>query len=173
MTIMQGTDNNGLPEPGPRHKPGPEAEHRFPAGSPGRADSPETWEDEVRLDHLLRRLPDAPLSSNFTACVLSQAAREASGRTPEASQARWPSFTETLLSWRWSARLAVASALVAVTLLSVHQYHVSARQEVARSVAEVSCVASLPMDVLMNFEAIQRLPETSREVDIELLAALK
>ena len=63
-----------------------------------------------------------------------------------------------------------------ICVLSVNQYRISAREEVARSVAEVSRVAALPsLDVLMNFDAIKRLPEIpkDRQVDVELLAALK
>ncbi|MBM3839923.1 MAG: hypothetical protein FJ398_18525 [Verrucomicrobia bacterium] len=172
---MQGTDNNGLPKPGQRHRPAHEAEHRLPLDQSHHGDHAGASEEEARLDHLLRRLPDAPLSSNFTSQVLNLAAREASGRTPSASRALWLSFTETVLSSRWAGRLAIVSVIVAVTALSVHQYQAAARREVARSVAEVSRVASLPMDVLMNYEAIQRLRENpkDRELDLALLAALK
>ncbi|MBI2948458.1 MAG: hypothetical protein HYY23_12510 [Verrucomicrobia bacterium] len=171
--MMHGTDNNKSPNEEQRPGANPKAAHRLASDSPNCAEHQVAWEDEIRLNHLLHHLPDAPLPSNFTARVLSLAEQEADRRTPSALPGRWQSFTQVLLSMRWSARLAILSAIVAIGLVSVYQYQILARQEVARSVAEVSSVASLPMDVLMNFEAIQRLPEKSREVDVELLAALK
>ena len=131
---------------------------------------------EARLNRLLQRLPNAPISSNFTARVVSQARLEAGSKPMRLWFADWESFSESFLTVGAARRLAVAAGVVVISVLSVSQYRASARAEVARSVAVVSNLAALPsVDVLMHFDAINRLPEIpqSRELDVELLAALK
>ena len=133
-------------------------------------------EIEARLNRLLQRLPDAPLSSNFTARVLSQARLEAGNKAARLWIAGWEWFSDAVWATGAAPRLAVAAGVVFLSVLTVNQYRAFARAEVARSVAVVSNLAALPsVDVLMHFDAINRLPEIpqSREVDVELLAALK
>lgn len=154
----------------------PGEDTRFSAPPTDGAEHETDWENDLRLNHLLSRLPDAPVFSNFTARVLSQAEQVVRTRKQHPWLARWNWFAEALPSLGWAPQLAAGAAVVAVALFSFIQYRASARQEVARSVVAVSNVAALPsLDVLVNFEAIQRLPEVpkDRTVDVELLAALR
>ena len=125
---------------------------------------------------MLRRLPEAPVSSNFTALVFRQAEQVVRARKQHPWRARWESFEDVLRSLGWASRLATGAAVVALMFLCSIQFRAAAREEMARSVVAVSNVAALPSwEVLVNFEAIQRLPEVpeARAVDIELLAALR
>src|SRR5687767_14898079 len=47
------------------------------------------WEEETVLTRLLQRLPDAPLSSNFTAQVLLAVEHEERGRSRAPKVVRW------------------------------------------------------------------------------------
>lgn len=173
---MFGTDNNESHDALKHRRPtfGQERGAQ-PDPSDGR-DRQADWEDEIRLNHLLRGLPDAPISTNFTARVIDQVEREIGARPSSSWRERCAAWVRGFPSLRRASRLGIAAAVLMVGALFVYQYRIYARQEVARSVAEVSRVAALPgLDALMNFEAIQRLPEIpkSREVDVELLAALR
>src|SRR5437867_10645652 len=53
------------------------------------------WEEEAALNHVLSRLPQAPLSSNFTAQVLHAVGREQDGALTSATVAGWSRL------WRW------------------------------------------------------------------------
>lgn len=132
------------------------------------SETADDWELEYRLGESIRHLPGAPLSSNFTARVLRAVEQERA--TPTRSAAPW--------GLRWWLSLhrgrAVTMALVAIAAtLAAYQYtRVSARTELARSVARVSSVATLPsLEVLQDFEAINRLSQVSAGVDLDLLAA--
>ena len=142
----------------------------------GGAGPNEEQEADRRLNELLRRLPEAPVSSNFTALVLRQAEQVTRARKQHPRRARWESFEDVLRSPGWTSRLATGAAVVALILLCSIQFRAAAREEMARSVVAVSDVAAGPSwEVLVNFEAIQRLPEVpeARAVDVELLAALR
>ena len=153
-------------------------------GEEGRSSAPladgigsrEEREFDQRLNELLRRLPEAPISSNFTARVLRQAEQVARARKQHPWRVRWESLEDGLRSLGWASRLATGAAVVALVLLCSIHFRAAAREEMARSVVAVSNVAALPSwEVLVNFEAIQRLPEVpeARAVDVELLAALR
>src|ERR1019366_6668277 len=55
-----------------------------------------SWEDDLSLNHLLRQVPDAPISSNFTAQVLQLAAQENRGRSSPQ-----PRFWRWLMAGHW------------------------------------------------------------------------
>jgi hypothetical protein len=140
-----------------------EAEMRasFPAGSPELAD----WELDLALTRTLSDLPDAPVSSNFTARVLGELDRNTAAERVELS-ARWP--WRRLLPRTAVALSGVLSLAAILSLLSHHQ-QAQARQ-LAQSLATVSNVSSLPgPDVLQDFEAIRRL-NASPAPDEQLLA---
>ena len=120
---------------------------------------------DARLDALLRRLPDKPVASNFTARVLQGVERENTLRMEISPR---PFFRRGLY---WLPRLAVASVALTLGIFSYqHQAH-NRRVQLARSVAVVSQVASLPSaDELRDFDAIRRL---SQPADKELLALLR
>lgn len=124
------------------------------------------WEEELSLNHLLRQLPAAPLSSNFTAQVLNLVRQDT--RAPE-QRSGW----RRALFGRWMPRVATVAALVCVGLFSYRQHQTAERKEMARNLAEVSRMAtSPPLEVLENFDAIQRLAQVPQEADQDLIAAL-
>ncbi|MFM2295209.1 MAG: hypothetical protein RLZZ350_1622 [Verrucomicrobiota bacterium] len=117
---------------------------------------------DKQLDRVLRALPDRPVASNFTARVLQSVALEA---RPAPARRSW--FTA------WLPRFApVALALVAA--LCTYAARTNARSaELARSVAAVTQVASLPSpEVLKDFDAVRCL-NTQPAADRELLALLQ
>ena len=122
------------------------------------------WEEESGLNEYLARLPDAPVSSNFTSRVLLAVARETSpGTTRVQGVSGW-------IKLRWP-RIAFVSVLIGAMALSVGQYRAVKRTEMALDVVTVSRAAKVPHEWLQDFEAISRLSQPP--VDEELLAALQ
>jgi anti-sigma factor RsiW len=125
------------------------------------------WEKETVLTDLLAGLPDAPLSSNFTARVVQAAGREQQRAEAVRRRLTWQSVIRLL------PRSAMALVVVGIGFLSFHQYQQNTRSQIARSVVAVSAVATLPrMEWLQDFEAINRLNQVT-PMDDELLALLK
>ncbi len=127
------------------------------------------WEEDLRLNQLLQRVPDAPVSSNFTARVLG------------AIQLEERKEAQCSLLWRmgqWfrvslARKAAVATIIAGVSMLTYQQYRSGVREEMARNAAAVSSIVALPsVDVLENFEVIQGLNQLP-PVDVELLVALQ
>jgi hypothetical protein len=126
------------------------------------------WQDTMNNEpqevrKLLSRLPDAPMSSNFTARVM---------RAVELEELR----AARSRGWRWNwhsllPRAAVVAVAVVVTGLTVQYYVISAhREQIARSVAFVANAQPLPsVDALQNFDAIQRMGQPAH-ADEGLLA---
>jgi hypothetical protein len=126
---------------------------------------PADAELEARLTRMLARLPDVPVSSNFTARLM-QAVDLEDSRRPR----RW-SFT-----WNWHAllpRVAVTAAAVVFAGLTVHHYELAVRRTTfARNVALVAGSQPLPsVEALKNFDAIQRMGQP--HADEELLALMQ
>ena len=129
--------------------------------TPGPAD----LELEARLTEALARLPDAPVSSNFTTRLMQAIELE------EARQSRRWSF-----NWNWRARLpriAVTAAVILFAGVTFHHYELtSQRTRLARNVAFVAGSQPLPsVDALNNFDAIQRMSQP--RADDELLALMQ
>ena len=137
------------------------------------------WQEDVALQRLLKTLPEAPLSSNFTSLVMQQLHRDdAAPQTPS----RWalPRF--------WVRGLAYGSLALFVGVGTMYYRTMAGRFDMANSVATVTTVAQLvqpvamrqqtpvelppmpPVDIWENFEEIRRLPD---QVDTELLLALE
>jgi anti-sigma factor RsiW len=128
----------------------------------------ESFALESQLTASLQKLPDAPVSSNFTARVLEQA------RLEQRSAGRKPFGGSFILRWRWLVQTATAIVLVAAIGITWKQLQ-SARTagEMARTVSLVSEIPSLPSpELLRDFEAIQALGQAP-PADMELLALLK
>jgi hypothetical protein len=129
--------------------------------------SPAGWEDlalDNSLTAVLRRLPEAEVSSNFTARVLRSVelenARVARRATPGA------------LALRWLPRFALACALVVAAFVAGRQKLDTKRSaEMARSVASIPA-PSLPADILEDFDAIQVMSRTP-SADVQLLALME
>lgn len=120
---------------------------------------------DARLAALLRTLPDKPVASNFTARVLQTIEHE------NAARRRRSPWIILRSGWRWLPRMAMAALVLAFGVLSYQHQAQNRRVQMARSVAVVSQVASLPSaDELRDFEAIRRL---SQPADKELLALLR
>ncbi len=115
-----------------------------------------------QLRELLSRLPDAPVSSNFTARVLQAVELEES----RGSRRR-------VFEWNWRGffqRITVGAtvAVVAAVALQMHE-HSLARREMAKDVAMVASQQAPSVEALNNFDAIQRMSQTERP-DAELIA---
>ncbi len=127
------------------------------------------FQDETALTAALSRLPNPPVASNFTAQVMQAVEQE------EARAARGTGLGFNWRSWlvgpAFARRLAFALVVVGLGTLSVHQYALHNRNQVARSVVTLSTAATLPpLELLKDFDAIARLNELS---DPALLAALE
>ncbi|MEW6304299.1 MAG: hypothetical protein AB1705_12550 [Verrucomicrobiota bacterium] len=125
--------------------------------------------DDLTLNQLLEQLPDAPLSSNFTARVLQAVEREqrATERGLE-KMGRWSWLHEV----GWARAVTAVSMALAVGLLTTYVYQEHQRAELAQSLTHVTEVTSstIPsVDILKDFEAINRLSQKA-DVDYELLA---
>lgn len=128
------------------------------------------WEQEAALDRLLRELPPAPVSSNFTALVLQALDAEERVAARAAQAAPWR------LSW-WnifSPRVASVGLLLALGVAGAFEYRTYTQTQLARGVRDVSSVVALTgPDVLQDFEAIHELPAAPAKADLDLLAALQ
>jgi anti-sigma factor RsiW len=133
----------------------------------------EEYTEEQRLESLLHKLPNAPVSSNFTSLVLQAALREPREIAPPS---RFP--------WIRTAFARVATGLALVTIvgiLLVRQYRQADHSQMAESVSAFTEVASVmasdktsPEVLFRDFEAIQHLAIPSEsELDLELLVALQ
>ena len=134
----------------------------------------ETYELEAGLNHVLERLPNVPISSNFTSLVVQAVQKEQlSAQITLAPKSPWLQFR--LL------RLATGLAVVAVAgVLSIHQYRKAEQEKMVRNVASFTEVAAAmspeqkPGMVFQDFDAIERLTIPSEaELDLELFAALQ
>src|SRR5436190_9837367 len=76
-----------------------EQKKRFESLLSAHPDLRKEWEDELLLNTVLSRLPDVPVTSNFTSLVLQAAQRETK---PSAGRFFWPRF-----SWVYGAATAV------------------------------------------------------------------
>ena len=121
---------------------------------------------ESHLSEMLAKIPDAPVSSNFTTRLM-QAVELQESRRPR----RWN------FNWNWHAllpRIAVAAAVVLFAGATFHHYQLTGeRTRLAKNVALVAGAQPLPsMDALNNFDAIQRMSKPAH-ADEELLALLQ
>ena len=121
---------------------------------------------EARLSEALARVPDAPMPSNFTARVL-QAIDRAEARG--AGTRSW--------SWYWRVlvpRVAVAVAVVGFAGLAYQHHQFDKRAQLAKDVALLADAQPLPsVEALKNFDAIQRMSQTTPQADDKLLALLQ
>ncbi|HEX4265877.1 MAG TPA: hypothetical protein VH597_16205 [Verrucomicrobiae bacterium] len=125
------------------------------------------WEIEGRLTEILGRLPDVPVSSNFTARVLQAVERDAMAESrPKASRRAW--FLRLLLP-----RAAVATVLFGVGLFTYHEHVATERAEMVQGVKVVAGVSSLPSpEILQDFDTIRQMSSTPGP-DPELIALMK
>jgi hypothetical protein len=125
-----------------------------------------SWEDELSLNHLLRQMPNAPLSSNFTAQVMQRVVRE----NQHGAQAR-PGFWQRWVLGQWLPKLAGVAAVCCIGLLAYQHHEALARREVARTLAAMVATGN-SLDLFENFDAIERLNQAPLESDRDLIAVL-
>jgi anti-sigma factor RsiW len=125
-----------------------------------------SWEEDLSLNQLLRQAPDAPISSNFTARVLQMA--RATQRQAGGTKRAWRHW----LLDGWIPKVATAAVIMGIGLLSYHQHQLTARREMARTLATMA-TAGNSLELLQNFDAIQRLTQVPPDVDRDLIAALQ
>lgn len=125
------------------------------------------WAAEDALNAALRRLPDIPVPSNFTARVMQAVAAETAALERRDLGWAW------LVRQRWLPRLAIGTAVAAAVLLSIHTHRIAARARLGASVVLLSEAASLPaVDALADFDSIRTLGATPT-ADTELLTLLQ
>ena len=165
---MDGFEDNPLEKAGLHRKLSPDEIAQLKAWSLTHPELQSQMDEDIRLNGLLRKLDDKPLSSNFTSLVLQAIERETDK----------PRNTHSYL-YQWFAgnripRFAIAVAVFCIGLLSYQKYQDSQRAELAHNVAKVVHVTQeLTVDVLQNFDAIQRLSSAPVKIDDDLYAALK
>jgi anti-sigma-K factor RskA len=123
----------------------------------------ESLDLETGLTEALRKVPDVPVASNFTARVLQAVEREAIAEA-RAQDSRWKLWRKLP---RWLPKVASATVVVAAGLLAyLHSNNVE-KQRVA-----VQRVAGVPLpspEILTNFDAI-RIVSATPAPDEQLLA---
>ena len=128
------------------------------------------WEEEHALSRALSALPDAPVSSNFTARVLEAVDFDEAATRRERERRWWKNWRVLKVP-----RLAWATLLLVAGWLAFQEYHASKRTEMGRAVSVVSKnLVELPNpELLQDFDAINSLREVSTISDGELLTALQ
>jgi hypothetical protein len=191
---MNVPDLNKLSEAMPRRELTPTEEAQLQEYLRAKPDQREFWEDELGLNHLLSQLPDTPVSSNFSLRVLQAAQDEELQRTRlsfwgrlwvglHARAPRQSSHDSALggmLFGRWLPKLAVLTLMLGLAMVGYQHHQATTRKQLAVAAAEIG---KLPpdqmMDLLENFDAIQRLNQVPSDsghqlkADKELLAALQ
>jgi len=127
------------------------------------SNEPDNHPDQ-QLDAYLRKLPNVPVSSNFTARVMQQIEREAA--VPQSRALRW-----NLWFHRFLPHTAVAAVLLVAGGFAMHTWKVHERTEIVSSLKEVAKVSPGP-DVLVDLDAIRRMSQQS-SADDELLALMQ
>lgn len=133
------------------------------------------WDEEMRLSQLLNRLPDAPISSNFTARTLAAVKKE--------SGPKRASGKRLLFGWlpiRWIQAATVSAAALTTAWILYSQKQSEGRAQLAGDLAQFSSAALAPdaekaefsLDALMHYDVIARL-ESHPIVDDDLLAVLE
>lgn len=133
------------------------------------------WDEEMQLSQLLNRLPDAPISSNFTALTLAAAQEETAPKRVPKRRLRFG-----WLSFRWIHAATVTAAALAAAWILYDQKQSAGRAQLAGELAQFSSAAlavdpentDVNLDALMNYDVITRL-ENHPIVDDDLLVVLE
>jgi anti-sigma factor RsiW len=167
---MNRSDHNEFWEAGRSARRSPEEEAQWQVSMAQHPEALAEFEEETNLNRLLRQLPDAPVSSNFTSQVMHLVSREQKRRSTPVVLRFWADH----FAFSWGRKLAFASMLLLLGLVSYQQYQLSARRELAISLLRVSNV--LPAaDVIDGFSAMDGLRRVSltRSEEPDLLDALR
>jgi hypothetical protein len=164
---MNEAEHNRLVEKAQRQKLDMEEQFELEMYLATRPELRAVWEEDQGLNQVLRDMPNAPVSSNFTARVMQEIDRD-SRPVPVSALAVW---WREISALRWARPLAMACVLVGVGVFSVYEYRMHARAEFADSLKQLTRVPSVEM--LRDFEAINRLSQTQAKnyVDQDFLTA--
>ena len=127
------------------------------------------WETEAALNQTLAGLPEARVSSNFTARVMQAIDAE------DLKASRQPSFRAALQAlFRTRApRLAWALLLVMLVWFGMHQHQKASREELATGLSALVHVAALPdPKALQDLDAVQHLSQLPPREEEELFKVL-
>jgi anti-sigma factor RsiW len=130
-------------------------------------DSQESFESEAGLTEALRKIPDVPVASNFTARVLQAVEREANAEARK-KQSRWKGWRRLP---RWLPRVASGTVVVMAGFLAyLHNLHNNNVEVKQRELVQRMAGVPLPSpEILTNFEAI-RIVSATPAPDEQLLA---
>jgi hypothetical protein len=126
------------------------------------------WQEDAALNNLLRRMPVATISTNFTVRVVQVVQRTA-------PRSVWRRRLESIpwLSAAWVPRAALGVAMVCCSVLSFREYEAMHRAQEAKAIESVTHLASLPpIDWMENFDTINRMNKV-QVADDELLTVLQ
>ena len=167
---MNGPDHSQFWKAGLRRNLTSEEEAQWQDRLNAQPDALARFEDEVNLNRLLQHLPEPPVSSNFTAQVIQRIQRESRPHARPFVLRWWADY----IALGWGRKLAFASVLLLLSLLSYQQYQLSARRELARSVSRMSSFVLPAPDVIEDFKAIEGLQQVSsrKTEEPDLLDAL-
>jgi anti-sigma factor RsiW len=128
------------------------------------------WELELGLNQALDQLPDAPLTSNFTARVLQAVEQEAAAQARASQKGR----SSKWLVWNWVPKVATTVVALGSCVFFYHQHQINARTAMANSVVMVSeAVSASNPELMEDFDAIRQLGDPKPKADTELLALMK
>jgi len=148
-----------------RHKLTPAEETSVRAWLAQHPESRAEWDLETQLAEALEKLPDVPVPNNFTARVLQAVEREAAAPRPPVNRVTW--FLRVLLP-----RVAVASVILIVGVVTYHDHTAAKQAELVQGVKVVTGVSSLPSpEILQDFDTIRQLPAATGP-DPELIALM-
>jgi anti-sigma factor RsiW len=124
------------------------------------------WDDDAALTAGLSRLPNAPVSSNFTSRVMQavQHAEQIEGRARQSSSRGF---------WRrgWIPKFALAIGMLCLGTFSFHEYQLAARAKMTAEVTQFAETAPIPqLEWLKDFDTIERMSQV-QVADNELLMA--
>lgn len=140
----------------------PEEESRLEAWLGEHPGARAAWEADRALGRALQSLPDAPVSSNFTARVMQELDLDdaRANRQPRGWRQLWP-------------RLGWATAALVLAVLGAQQFRSNQRAQLAADAALVSKdIARLP-DAFRDFDVVESLGEITPASDDGILIALQ
>jgi anti-sigma factor RsiW len=140
----------------------PEEESKLEAWLAAHPDARTAWEADRALGRALQALPDAPVSSNFTARVMQEldSAEAREERKSGGWRLLWP-------------RLGWAATALALTVFGVQHFRSTQRAQLAADAALVSKdIARLP-DAFRDFDVVESLRQIPPASDDGILIALQ
>ena len=145
----------------------PEEETRLQLYLAANPERQQQWEDEAALTDALHRLPNAPLSSNFTALVMQAVDKEERISASRHATVTW---------WRqWLPKLAPVGLAAVVLLSGANLYRLHNQKQATKKVGLVSELAGAfeSPEAFAEFEMIQQLRAAPTFGDEDLVAVLQ